>query len=48
MDYCIATVLAGERQCVEVEGMYVDLDSMVEEDIEAAVAAVQDHCFASG
>lgn len=41
-------MLAGERQCAEVEGMYVGLGSTVEADTEAAVAAVQDHCFVSG
>lgn len=45
--YCIATVLAGERQCAEVEGMDVGLDSMAEADTEAEVAAVQDHYFVS-
>ena len=43
---CIA-IAAGERQCAGVEGMDVDLDSMVEEDIEAAVAAAQGHYFVS-
>lgn len=40
---CIA-IVAGERQCAGVEDMDVDLDSMVEEGIEAVVAAAQDHC----
>ena len=46
--YCIAIALAGERQFAEVEGMGVDLDSMVEEDTEAAAAVVQGRCFVSG
>ena len=45
--YCIVIAQAGERQCAEVEGMDVDLDSTAEADIEAAVAAVQDRCFVS-
>ena len=45
--YCIVIARAGERQCAEVEGMDVGLDSTVEADIEAAVAAVQDRCFVS-
>lgn len=45
---CIVIAPAGERQCVEVEGMGVDVDSKAEADIEAAVAAAQDRCFVSG
>ena len=45
---CIATARAVERQCAEVEGMDVGLDSTVEADIEVAVAAVQDQYFVSG
>ena len=43
--YCTAMARAGERQCAEVGGTDVGLGSMVEGDTEAAVAAVQDHCF---
>lgn len=43
--YCIAIAQAGERQYAEVGGMDVDLGSVVGGDTEAAVAAVQDHCF---
>ena len=46
--YCIVIAPAGERQCAEVEGMDVGLDSKAEADIEAAVAAAQDRCFVSG
>lgn len=46
--YCIAIARAGERQCAEVEGKDVGLGSTVEADIEAGVAAVQDHYFVSG
>lgn len=41
-------MLAGEHQCAEVEGMDVGLDSTVEADTEAAVAAVRDHYSVSG
>ena len=46
--YCSATARAGERQCAEAEGMDVGLDSRVEVNTEAAVAAVQEHCFVFG
>lgn len=45
---CIETARAAERQCAEVEGTDVGLDSTVGVDTEAAVAAAQDHCFAFG
>lgn len=45
---CIATARAAERQCAEVEGTDVGLDSTVEADTEVAVAAAQDHYFAFG
>ncbi len=43
----IAIGLAGERQCAEVEGMDVGLDSTVAVDTEVVAAAVQDHYFVS-